>query len=242
MQKINLTQGNDHLLLLTLTRGGQPLPVTESSGVVVMTAGRWTARRELERSISTENEGEVEVQWPSSLPVGTYDIEVSGDIEGEGRWRCCGKVIDVTHRTCQDAETVVLQSDSYDVTMTVSVVRGRAGVTAELRQRIAELIAEEMQAGIKGEKGDKGDKGDAFTYEDFTQEQLDALKGEKGDKGDTGDRGPAGRPGPRGPSGGILFPKMDFDPETGVLTVSGLEQDLTRIRYDEETAELVLTV
>ena len=98
----------------------------------------------------------------------------------------------------------------------------------------------------------KGDKGDAFTYEDFTPEQLAALKGEKGDKGDKGyqgeqgiqgERGIQGEKGERGEqgiSGGMLFPTMNFDPETGVLTIRGLEEEIDRISYDEETAELII--
>lgn len=50
-------------------------------------------------------------------------------------------------------------------------------------------------------------------------------------------RGPQGE---AGPSGGFLYPSMDFDPETGVLTISGADTDVNRIRYDENTAELVI--
>lgn len=74
-------------------------------------------------------------------------------------------------------------------------------------------------------------------YEGTEQEWLASLKGEKGDKGDKGDQGPQGDV---GVSGGFLFPVMDFDPETGVLTISGLEQEIDRVRYDEATAELVI--
>ena len=52
--------------------------------------------------------------------------------------------------------------------------------------------------------------------------------------------GPQGPQGEQGVSGGFLFPVMDFDPETGVLTVSGLEQELDRVRYDEATGELII--
>ena len=92
----------------------------------------------------------------------------------------------------------------------------------------------------------KGPKGDAFTYEDFTPEQIASLKGpqgEQGRQGEQGEQGPQGLQGPQGPqglTGGILFPAMDFDPDTGVLTISGLEQDLDRMQYDEETGELVI--
>jgi hypothetical protein len=54
------------------------------------------------------------------------------------------------------------------------------------------------------------------------EEWLASLKGEKGD------------------SGGMLFPTMNFDPETGVLTIRGLATEVNRISYDEETAELII--
>ena len=82
----------------------------------------------------------------------------------------------------------------------------------------------------------KGDKGDPFTYEDFTQEQLEGLRGPAGHDGQDG------RDGQDGATGGFLFPVMDFDPETGVLTISGLETEVNRISYDEETAEIVITL
>ena len=68
----------------------------------------------------------------------------------------------------------------------------------------------------------KGDPGEPFRYEDFTPEQLESLRG------------------PQGISGGLLFPSMNFDAETGYLTIRGLQQEVERISYDEETAELVV--
>ena len=45
----------------------------------------------------------------------------------------------------------------------------------------------------------------------------------------------------KGVSGGMLFPVMNFDPTTGILTISGLQQEVDRIRYDYETAELIIS-
>jgi hypothetical protein len=71
-----------------------------------------------------------------------------------------------------------------------------------------------------------------------TEEQwLESLRGPAGADGATGATGPQG---PQGVSGGILFPTMNFDPETGILTVRGLEQEVSRIRYDYSTAELII--
>lgn len=52
---------------------------------------------------------------------------------------------------------------------------------------------------------------------------------------------PKGQKGDTGVSGGMLFPTMDFDPSNGILTIRGLEQEVRRINYDYETAELVIT-
>ena len=85
------------------------------------------------------------------------------------------------------------------------------------------------------------------------EEWLESLRGPQGDsayqvaveQGFVGTkdqwleslRGPEG---PQGVSGGFLFPVMDFNPEDGVLTISGLEQEIDRVRYDYTTAELVI--
>ena len=45
----------------------------------------------------------------------------------------------------------------------------------------------------------------------------------------------------KGVSGGMLFPVMNFDPETGILSIVGLQQEVGRIRYDYQTAELIIS-
>jgi len=45
----------------------------------------------------------------------------------------------------------------------------------------------------------------------------------------------------KGVSGGMLFPVMNFDPATGILTIRGLQQEVDRIRYDYATAELIIS-
>lgn len=69
------------------------------------------------------------------------------------------------------------------------------------------------------------------------EEWLESLKGADGAQGLQGEQGPQGEP---GVSGGFLFPVMEFNPEDGVLTISGLEQEIDRVRYDYATAELVI--
>lgn len=100
----------------------------------------------------------------------------------------------------------------------------------------------------------KGDKGDALTWDDLTPEQKASLKGEKGDKGDQGiqgeqgpqgiqgEKGDKGDKGDDGASGGMLFPKMDFNAEDGILTITGLKQEVERISYDEENGVLTITL
>lgn len=58
--------------------------------------------------------------------------------------------------------------------------------------------------------------------------------------GPEGPEGPRGPQGDVGPAGGFLFPIINFDPETGVLSISGLEQEISRVRYDYTTAELII--
>jgi len=74
-------------------------------------------------------------------------------------------------------------------------------------------------------------------YVGTEDEWLASLHGAQGEQGPEGPQGPQGEP---GVSGGMLFPVMRFNPEDGVLTISGLEQEIDRVRYDETTAELVI--
>ena len=74
-------------------------------------------------------------------------------------------------------------------------------------------------------------------YVGTEEEWLASLHGATGAQGPQGERGPQGEP---GVSGGMLFPVMNFNPEDGVLTISGLEQEIDRVRYDETTAELII--
>ena len=90
-------------------------------------------------------------------------------------------------------------------------------------------------------KGDPGESAYQIAvdhgYVGTEEEWLASLHGATGATGPQGPQGPQGEP---GVSGGMLFPVMDFDAETGVLTISGLEQEIDRVRYDEGTAELII--
>ena len=74
-------------------------------------------------------------------------------------------------------------------------------------------------------------------YVGTEEEWLASLHGATGAQGPQGPQGPQGE---QGVSGGMLFPVMNFNPEDGVLTISGLEQEIDRVRYDETTAELII--
>ena len=90
-----------------------------------------------------------------------------------------------------------------------------------------EWTAFDMGTYLKGEKGEKGEQGD------------------KGDKGDTGEQGPQGEKGEQGEqgiAGGLLFPKFDYDATRGIITVSGLEADISRITYDAKTGTMTISL
>ena len=74
-------------------------------------------------------------------------------------------------------------------------------------------------------------------YVGTEEEWLASLHGATGAQGPQGEQGPHGEP---GVSGGMLFPVMNFNPEDGVLTISGLKQEIDRVRYDETTAVLII--
>jgi hypothetical protein len=86
----------------------------------------------------------------------------------------------------------------------------------------------------------KGDKGDPGPEGPQGPQGEQGPVGPQGPQGEQGPQGIQGEQGPEGPSGGMLFPTMSFNPETGILTVRGLAQEVQRISYDEETAELII--
>ena len=90
-------------------------------------------------------------------------------------------------------------------------------------------------------KGDPGKSAYEIAVENgyvgTEEEWLASLHGADGAQGPQGPQGPQGE---QGVSGGMLFPVMNFNPEDGVLTISGLEQEIDRVRYDETTAELII--
>lgn len=86
-------------------------------------------------------------------------------------------------------------------------------------------------------KGDSGEQGPAGPRGEQGEQ---GPVGPQGEQGPIGPQGEQGERGEQGISGGMLFPTMSFDPEAGVLTIRGLKQEVQRISYNEETAELVI--
>lgn len=155
-----------------------------------------------------------------NLPAGGYDIEVTVDnIDGTQYRSLWANQIVVTNQN----DSVLEEWDDFRT----QSVEARASLFFFAR----------------------GEKGDPFTYNDFTPEQLEALRGPAGSVGPQGPQGPQGEQGQQGEkgekgdtgaSGGLLFPSMNFNPETGVLVIRGLKQEVDRIDYDEETGELII--
>lgn len=132
----------------------------------------------------------------------------------------CDEVIEPT--------PVIIKEDEDGVEVEMNVVLGFDGCTAPT------ITGEIPPYYTKGDKGDPGPEGPQGPQGEQGPE------GPQGPQGEQGPQGPQGEQGPEGPSGGMLFPTMSFNPETGILTVRGLAQEVQRISYDEETAELII--
>jgi hypothetical protein len=126
----------------------------------------------------------------------------------------CDEVIEPT--------PVIIKEEVEGTEVEMNVVLGFDGCTAPT------VTSEIPPYWTKGDKGDPGPEG------------PQGPQGEQGPVGPQGPQGIQGVQGPQGPSGGFLFPVMNFNPEDGVLTISGLEQEVSRVRYDYATAELVI--
>ena len=132
----------------------------------------------------------------------------------------CDEVIEPT--------PVIIKEEVEGTKVEMNVVLGFDGCTAPT---ITGEIPPYWTKGDKGDPGPEGPKG---------PQGEQGPVGPQGPQGEQGPQGPQGEQGPEGPSGGMLFPTMSFNPETGILTVRGLAQEVQRIRYDEETAELII--
>ena len=132
----------------------------------------------------------------------------------------CDEVIEPT--------PVIIKEEVEGTEVEMNVVLGFDGCTAPT---ITGEIPPYWTKGDKGDPGPEGPKG---------PQGEQGPVGPQGPQGEQGPQGPQGEQGPEGPSGGMLFPTMSFNPETGILTVRGLQQEVQRISYDEETAELII--
>jgi hypothetical protein len=132
----------------------------------------------------------------------------------------CDEVIEPT--------PVIIKEEVEGTEVEMNVVLGFDGCTAPT------VTSEIPPYWTKGDKGDPGPEGPQGP-----QGEQGSV-GPQGPQGEQGPQGIQGEQGPEGPSGGMLFPTMSFNPETGILTVRGLAQEVQRISYDEETAELII--
>ncbi len=132
----------------------------------------------------------------------------------------CDEVIEPT--------PVIIKEEVEGVEVEMNVVLGFDGCTAPT------ITGEIPPYWTKGDKGDPGPEGPRGPQGE------QGPVGPQGPQGEQGPQGVQGEQGPEGPSGGMLFPTMSFNPETGILTVRGLQQEVQRISYDEETAELII--
>jgi hypothetical protein len=132
----------------------------------------------------------------------------------------CDEVIEPT--------PVIIKEEVEGTEVEMNVVLGFDGCTAPT------VTSEIPPYWTKGDKGDPGPEGPQGPQGE------QGPVGPQGPQGEQGPQGIQGEQGPEGPSGGMLFPTMSFNPETGILTVRGLAQEVQRISYDEETAELII--
>ena len=132
----------------------------------------------------------------------------------------CDEVIEPT--------PVIIKEEVEGVEKEMNVVLGFDGCTAPT------ITGEIPPYWTKGDKGDPGPEGPQGPQGE------QGPVGPQGPQGEQGPQGIQGEQGPEGVSGGMLFPTMSFNPETGILTVRGLQQEVQRISYDEATAELII--
>lgn len=124
--------------------------------------------------------------------------------------------------------------------------------TSNEQQRIAneqQRIANEQQRVASEQGRANAEEGRVTEFQQMMQQAGTAIEGAENVDADldgynlniTNRNGQQKTVYTKGVSGGMLFPVMNFDPSTGILTISGLQQEVDRIRYDYDTAELIIS-
>ena len=138
-----------------------------------------------------------------------------------------------------EGEDIVIEDPVIDVELSVEDVS-----TSLLDKAIdAALAAAEKALEAAGRAPYIGENGRWFVWDTGREEYVDSgieATGPTGPAGRDGVDGKDGKDGEPGPSGGFLYPVMRYDADTGVLIISGLAQEVNRIRFDEETGELII--
>lgn len=118
---LNVTQGTDISLKVTLTRGGEAFPVELSEQVAVAMVSERGERVAVDFTVG--DEGRLLVTLRSDdFRTGRYGLEVVGVLNG-AKWRAFGQsVVRYTFETVKGAERVAVQGDEYDVTLDVGLV------------------------------------------------------------------------------------------------------------------------
>lgn len=125
----NITRGNVAPLRATLTFDDEPFMVVNAEDVEVALQSCFKRYVVEDFAIDADAGNVIYIQVPSTLPIGTYGLEVKGTLNNNG-WRTFVKcVLDVTFATVRgDEEPVTPTSDYYDVTMEVQLYSYAADV------------------------------------------------------------------------------------------------------------------
>lgn len=137
----NITRGNVAPLRATLTFDDEPFMVVNAEDVEVALQSCFKRYVVEDFAIDADAGNVIYIQVPSTLPIGTYGLEVKGTLNDNG-WRTFVKcVLDITFATVRgDEEPVTPTSDYYDVTMEVQLYANQCfGVTQRHKAAIAGL-------------------------------------------------------------------------------------------------------
>lgn len=204
-------------MLLTVTRGGEPVSIPKEGDAYLMWRHRQTHARGCARMEIVESKGALRVRWPDEMSSdeGTAECAV---LLTHGNQTLCSPpfevevAADVTARPrSRDGYSLFLEAIRRYEEATADALR----VAAELRDahRHGELNGPAGPEGPKGEPGERGPagpkgdagptgprgepgpRGEALTYDDLTPEQVESLRGPQGERGPAGPQGEQGRDG-----------------------------------------------
>ncbi len=171
-------------MLLTVTRGGEPVSIPKEGDAYLMWRHRQTHAHGCARMEIVESKGALRVRWPDEMACdeGTAECAV---LLTHGNQTLCSPPFEVE----VSADVTARPRGRGGYSLFLEAIRRYEEATADALRVAAELRDAHMHGELNGPAGPEGPQGEP------------GPQGEAGPRGERGPVGPQGEPGPRGVAG-----------------------------------------